>query len=151
NARLHVVGPLSVTRGNVGLPEGVVPIGRVDDRARMRELVQGASVFVLPTLHDSFGFVFLEAMSMVLPCVGTRLFAIPEIIEEKVTGLLVEPGDAKQLAEAIVAILGDPAAAREMGRLGRARVESQFQWQNVGLAIGQALTEQAAPVARAVG
>jgi glycosyltransferase involved in cell wall biosynthesis len=148
NARLHVVGPLSVTQG---LSEGVVIVGRVDDRARMRELVQGASVFVLPTLHDSFGFVFLEAMSMGLPCVGTRLFAIPEIIEDKVTGLIVDPGDPEQLAEAVVAILRDPAAAQEMGRLGRTRVESQFQWQNVGLAMGQALAERVAPVARAVG
>jgi glycosyltransferase involved in cell wall biosynthesis len=148
NARLDIVGPRSVKRG---LSEGVVVVGRVDDRARMRELVEGASVFVLPTLHDSFGFVFLEAMSMGLPCVGTRLFAIPEIIEDKVTGLLVDPGDAKQLAEAIVAILDDPAAAQEMGRRGRQRALSQFQWESVGMAIGQAVTDQIALVARAAG
>ena len=145
NARLNIVGPHSVKRG---LPDGVQIVGRVDERARMVELVAGASVFVLPTLHDSFGFVFLEAMSMGLPCVGTRLFAIPEIVEDKVTGLLVDPGDPKQLAEAIVAILGDPAAAEEMGRLGRERVEAQFQWPSVGRAIGRALTDQAVQVAR---
>jgi glycosyltransferase involved in cell wall biosynthesis len=148
NARLHVVGPREVTRG---LSDGVVIVGRVDDRARMAELFAGASAFVLPTLHDSFGFVFLEAMSMGLPCVGTRLFAIPEIIEDKVTGLVVDPGDATQLADAIVALLGDPAAAEEMGRRGRERVDSQFQWQSVGLAIGQAIIDQGGQLELAVG
>ena len=147
NARLLVVGPRTVKHD---VPDGVVLVGRVDERARMVELLESASAFVLPTLHDSFGFVFLEAMSKGLPCVGTRLFAIPEIIEDKVTGLLVDPGDVKQLTEAIVAILGDPAAAQEMGRLGRERV-AQFQWQSVGLAIGKALTDQAVQVVRALG
>jgi glycosyltransferase involved in cell wall biosynthesis len=148
NARLHVVGPRDVTRG---LSDGVVIVGRVDDRGRMAELFADASVFVLPTLHDSFGFVFLEAMSSGLPCVGTRLFAIPEIIEDKVSGLVVDPGDVQQLADAIVAILADPTAAQEMGRRGRERVESQFQWQGVGLAIGQAITDQGAQLELAVG
>lgn len=48
-------------------------------------------IFAMPTYFDSFGYAFLEAMSYGIPCVGTDVFAVPEIIEDEVTGLLVKP------------------------------------------------------------
>jgi len=57
---------------------------------------------------------------------------VPEIVEEGRTGLLVPPGDPVALADALLALLADPARAREMGAAGRARVQKQFLWSQVG-------------------
>jgi glycosyltransferase involved in cell wall biosynthesis len=45
----------------------------------------------MPTYIDTFGYSFLEAMAHGIPCIGTRHFAVPEIVENEVTGLLVKP------------------------------------------------------------
>jgi glycosyltransferase involved in cell wall biosynthesis len=50
-----------------------------------------ADIFVMPTYLDTFGYAYLEAMAFGLPCVGTNHFAVPEIIENERTGILVEP------------------------------------------------------------
>jgi glycosyltransferase involved in cell wall biosynthesis len=64
--------------------EGPIP------RARLFNSVYPiADVLVMPTYLDTFGYAFLEAMSFGLPCIGTRHFAVPEIIEDEVSGLLV--------------------------------------------------------------
>ncbi|RLJ09139.1 MAG: hypothetical protein DRP13_01025 [Candidatus Aenigmatarchaeota archaeon] len=60
-------------------------------RRRVLELYKDADVFVLPTLFDTFGFVYLEAMSYGLPIIATNVFAVPEIIQENFNGLLVTP------------------------------------------------------------
>lgn len=58
------------------------------------DLYRRADVFVLPTHIDSLGWVYLEALSYGLPCVGTRQFAVPEIIADGVTGFLVGPANS---------------------------------------------------------
>lgn len=60
-------------------------------RIKILELYKKADVFVLPTLFDTFGFVYLEAMSFGLPIIATNVFAVPEIVEHKKNGLLIKP------------------------------------------------------------
>ena len=55
------------------------------------KLYKNADIFILPTLFDCFGFVFLEAMAYQLPIISTNIFAVPEIVEDEKTGLLVSP------------------------------------------------------------
>lgn len=55
------------------------------------ELYKNADIFILPTLFDCFGFVFLEAMAYQLPIIATDVFAVPEIVENEKNGLLVSP------------------------------------------------------------
>lgn len=57
----------------------------------MSNIYPSTDVFVMPTYIDTFGFAYLEAMSFGLPCIGTRHFAVPEIIEDDVTGMIVDP------------------------------------------------------------
>lgn len=64
------------------------PVSRAELFSRVYPLTD---IFVMPTYFDSFGYAFLEAMSYGIPCVGTDIFAVPEIIENEVTGLLVKP------------------------------------------------------------
>ncbi|HLF26864.1 MAG TPA: glycosyltransferase [Anaerolineae bacterium] len=98
-----------------------------------------ASVFALASViapnadRDGIPNVFLEAMAMRVPVVGTQLSGIPELIRDGVNGLLVSPGEAGALAEAIARIWDDPALADRLADQGRATVEQDFNIEkNVG-------------------
>ena len=88
--------------------------------------LQSADVFVAPSLYESFGLVFLEAMRWGTPVVGTRAGGIPEIIKDRESGLLVSPGNHAELAEAISSLIKDPEMRRRLGESGRRRVEEEF-------------------------
>jgi alpha-maltose-1-phosphate synthase len=98
-----------------------------------------ATIFALPTLREAFGLVFLEAMAYGLPCVGTHVEAVPEIIADGETGFIVPPGDDEALAERLVQLLKDPELRRRMGNAGRARQERLFTWQKVADAVEASL------------
>jgi glycosyltransferase involved in cell wall biosynthesis len=83
-------------------------------------------VFAMPSLWEGFGLVFLEAMAAGKPVVSTAVSAIPEVVQDGVTGLLVPPREAESLARAILALLTDPARARCMGEAGRVRLQERF-------------------------
>lgn len=68
---------------------------------------RAADLFVLPTLYEGFGIVFIEAMACGLPVVSTKVGAVPEVVDG--AGFLVAPGDPEALAEKIVSILSDSA------------------------------------------
>jgi glycosyltransferase involved in cell wall biosynthesis len=68
-------------------------------------------VFVLPSRDEGFGLVFLEAMAMGVPVVGTRVIGSEDAVEEGVTGLLVPYADAGALALAVRSILDSPELA----------------------------------------
>ena len=132
NARLLLVGP---SRLDVDEP-GVEFLGflRKDNPADFARLLQAyaeADVFCLPTRYESFGIAFLEAMWFGLPTVGPRHWAIPEMVEDGATGLLVEREDSRTYAECLLQLLSDDGRARQMGRRGRARAEARFSWGHV--------------------
>ncbi len=129
------------------VPPGVRLLGRrgPEDLAR---LYARAFAFVLPTLREAFGLAFLEAMSFGLPCIGTRIEAIPEIVVDGETGLLVPVRDPPALAEAMLALLERPARARALGEAGRARVRRRFGWDR---AVGRMLEVIERGAARPVG
>ena len=95
----------------------------------------GADLFLLPSRCDSFGFVFLEAMSQGAVCIGSRLNAMPEIIEDGVTGFIVEPGDDGELARQIVNFYRTPGLRASFGRSAIERVHDRFTWPQVGAMI----------------
>jgi hypothetical protein len=93
---------------------------------RLAQLYAECSLFVAPSLWESFGLVFLEAMAHGKPVVGTTIGGIPEVVENGVTGVLVEPGDDGALAGAILDLLRDPGRRATMGRAGRDRWRRHF-------------------------
>jgi glycosyltransferase involved in cell wall biosynthesis len=95
-------------------------------RSDVRDLMEAADVFALPSLGEPFGLVYVEAMSMGIPTVALAHGGALEIIEHGETGLLAEPGDIEGLEDHLVALLESPARRAEMGRRGRARVEAMF-------------------------
>jgi glycosyltransferase involved in cell wall biosynthesis len=84
-------------------------------------------VFVLPSLYEGFGIAILEAMAAGKPVVATTVGGIPEFVVQGETGLLVEPGNAEALVEAIGCLLSDRERARQMGIRGRERVLAGYQ------------------------
>ena len=106
-------------RGRVVFP-GKLTDGEVDRH------LQAADLFVSPSLYESFGLTFLEAMRWGTPVVGTRAGAIPEVVEDGVSGTLVPPGSPGDLAEAIISLLNDEGRRRQLGEAGRRRVEAHF-------------------------
>ena len=103
----------------------------IHDRQQLSELYGRASIFVMPSLYESWGHVFLEAMGHGLPCIGTDAFAMREIIEDGVTGLLVERNDHEALAAAIVELLANPHECDRMGRAAYSRAFERHKWQDV--------------------
>ena len=113
----------------------VTRLGIVDD---MPALMTSASVVVVPFLSTvgvtDYPMVALEAMAAGKPVVATLVGGIPEIVHHEETGLLVEPGDSDQLAEALLRILGNPRWGYELGRRGAAIVQNHFDLRHAAAA-----------------
>jgi len=107
----------------LGVADRVCWLGWRGDAA---DLMAAFDVFLLPSLREGFGLVLLEAMSRRLPIVASRVGAIPEIVIDGETGILVEPRNADELATAITRLLNDRALRKYMGLLGAARLEERF-------------------------
>jgi glycosyltransferase involved in cell wall biosynthesis len=91
-----------------------------------------ADVFVSPSLFDTFPIVVLEALLCAKPVVATRVGGVPEIIMDGVTGFLVDPKDAKKLAEKILYLLENEGEAKKMGLCGKDYVMRNFTVEVVG-------------------
>ena len=95
------------------------------------QLMAACDVFVLPSGHESFGIVFVEAWACGKPVIGARIGAIPTVIDEGRDGLLFTFQDADDLARAIAALLADPARRAQMGQAGRDKVLKNYTWEVV--------------------
>lgn len=91
-------------------------------------LFAGSDLFVLPSLHEGFGEVLVEAMSTGVPVVATTAGAIPEVVEDGVSGILVRPKDIGMLIQAVVSLLKNEKMRLKFGRACRKRVEKFFTW-----------------------
>ena len=103
----------------LGIGEAVEFAG-VLDREGVRERLRAADVFALPSRSEAFGLALLEALSSGLPAVATSVGGIPDILAGG-GGVTVPPEDPAALADALVALLRDPARRRAMSADGVAR------------------------------
>jgi glycosyltransferase involved in cell wall biosynthesis len=126
---LHVVGlgpeweRLQALTDRLGLRPRVTFLGHVS-RARLAAEYRGCALFCLPSRQEGFGIVYLEAMAAGRAIVACRAAAVPEIVEDGVTGLLTRPGDPTSLAGALTELLDDPARRARLGEAGRERVRA---------------------------
>lgn len=110
---------------------GVRWLGLVGSKDELIQLYRGSDLFVMPSLRDSFGFVFLEAMTQGVPCIGTNINAMPEIIEDSRTGFIVPARNPEALAAAILRFYEREENRRAMGEAAQARVQERYTWPRV--------------------
>lgn len=89
-------------------------------------LMAMSDVFVMCSLWEGLGLVFLEAMATGIPVLATRVSAVPEVVVEGETGLLVPPSDPEALASGMLALARDPTVRQRLGERGRLRVRENF-------------------------
>lgn len=93
---------------------------------RLARFYAGCDVFVAPSLFESFGLIYPEAMQYGKPVVGCRSGGIPESVRDGVDGILVEPGSVESLAEGLDRLMSDPALRERIGAAGLARVRDDL-------------------------
>ncbi len=100
-------------------------LGRVSEGVK-NALMAHCDVFVAPSLYESFGIVFVEAMRLGKPVIGSRVGGIPEIVEDGNTGILVDPHSQVELAQAMKTLAADRETRMRMGAAGLERFQAHF-------------------------
>lgn len=132
-ARLRIVGggpELDSSRrlaASLGLADRVTFAGSLASTGALDREYRRARVFCLPSRQEGFGIVFLEAMAYGLPIAAAAAGAVPEVAPHDETSLLVEPGDARGLADALARLLSDRRLAARLGDNGAARA-ARHDW-----------------------
>ena len=117
-----------------GLPPGCEAHGRVS-REEVKRWLSRASLLCLPTRVEPFGIAVVEAFAHRLPVVASNIGAMPGIVQQGVSGLLVPPDDPAALAAALRELLNDPEKCRRFGEAGHAHVREHYTWEAVGAKI----------------
>lgn len=119
SARLHVVGT-----GSLPAPSGAgVEWTPALPTAGVAAALDAATVLVLPSRSEGMGRVIVEAFCRGRAVVGSRVGGIPDLVRDGKTGVLVEPGDERALADALVLVLSEPELAARMGAAARAAAD----------------------------
>ncbi|MBI4717665.1 MAG: glycosyltransferase family 4 protein [Planctomycetes bacterium] len=126
--------------GSLGVSQHVTFTGAVG-QDRIREFYEAADIFVLPSLAEGLPVVLMEAMAMELPVIATRIMGIPELVEQGVNGLLVTPGCAAPLAQAILELARGPQRRADLGRHGRRTIQERFDIAVTSAALAQVFRE----------
>jgi glycosyltransferase involved in cell wall biosynthesis len=100
----------------------VAPVSREE----LPRLYTDATVCVVPSLWEGFGYVCAEAMACGVPVIASRVGGLAEIVKDRESGRLVEPGNATDLARAIVELLGDAQLCERLGLAARKRIVENF-------------------------
>ena len=87
-----------------------------------------ARVFAIPSLYEPFGISFVEAMAHRVPCIGTNICAMPEIIRDGITGFVVPSADETILADRILQFLKSEEMCIEMGNAGYEHYINNYTW-----------------------
>lgn len=101
--------------------------GALNNQPLIDKLKQ-AHVLVVPSSYEGFGIVYLEGMGFGLPAIGTTLGAASEVIDDGVTGFLIQPGDAHRLAEKLQLLSERRDILLEMSLAARSRYQRQPTW-----------------------
>jgi len=118
--------PMKRLAQTLGIAERILWREHSDDP---REIYEALDLFVISSRYEGMPYVLLEAMSMGLPVVATRIPGCQEVIKEGATGLLAAPGDPEDLVRQILALLRHPERAQRMGTAARHAVSRDFPHQ----------------------
>jgi len=98
----------------------------ITSREMILKAYQSADIFVFPSHFEGFPYALMEAISCGLPCIGTRVGGIPDILENGYCGLLIDEKSPVQLAESICTLLENEAYRDTLGMRARVRAVSEY-------------------------
>jgi glycosyltransferase involved in cell wall biosynthesis len=131
--RLRIAGegpeeaPLRRLAERLGIADRTEFVGWVEHQ-RMPAFLQSLDVFVLPSLHESFGVAAVEAAAVGLPVIASDVQGLPDVVVDGVTGVLLPAKDVAALARAISVLATDRAKRETMGEAGRRVVAERYDW-----------------------
>ncbi|MCA9077446.1 MAG: glycosyltransferase family 4 protein [Planctomycetaceae bacterium] len=123
-----------------GKVESIISTGGMQDACRflgnvmntdMPDIYRSADISVLPSFMEATSITGLESMATGLPLVGTRVGGIPALIDDEVSGLLVDPGQPTQIAAAIRRLVESSESRQRMGKRARQRASELFSWDRI--------------------
>jgi glycogen synthase len=127
----------------LGLEQDAVKVDGPVPRQALPDIYREASVCVVPSRFESFGYTCAEAMACGRPVVAAAAGGLPEMISSGTDGLLVAPGDAELLAEAIGGLLTDADARRRLGAAARETIMRRYASPVVAAAMAEAYADAA--------
>jgi glycosyltransferase involved in cell wall biosynthesis len=136
NIKLYIVGDgilmnkLKRLVNKLSLTREVVFTGRLNEH-EIALYLNKCDLFVLTSKKETFGIVLLEAGATGKAILSTKCGGIPEVIVDNVTGILVEPGNIKQMSSAMTLLLRNKKLRDKMGDMGRKRIINNFTWENI--------------------
>ena len=118
--------------------------GFVDDET-LQSCYRDCDVFVMPSAGEGFGFVFLEAMKCGKAVVAAKSGGAPEVVQDGITGRLVQYGDKAQLAETLIDLCLDQEERRRLGDAGYQRLQRKFTFPRFKQKLTEILRKELAP------
>jgi glycosyltransferase involved in cell wall biosynthesis len=113
--------------------EGFLRADQPQELQRFRDLLAQSDLLVHPTREDCNPLVLVEAASFGCPCITVNAFAIPELVEDNATGLLLpQSAEPSRVAEAIEQLIQNPTRLLTMRQAARERALRLFQWDQIG-------------------
>ena len=103
----------------------VVFLGEISDEEKESELA-GCDIFAAPSIYESFGIIYIEAMRHAKPVVGCNAGGVPEVVLDGETGLLCEPNNSAELEKALLALIENKPMREKMGKEGYRRFKDMF-------------------------
>jgi glycosyltransferase involved in cell wall biosynthesis len=134
----HVEG-LHALAASEGVSDVTVFAGFQDPAPYVRD----ADVVLVPSRVEPFGLVAVEALLLGRAVVAAKVGGLREIVRDGETGLLVEPGDPRALADAIIRLLSDPAGADALGAAGQADARARFSMEAYSASFSEAVLQGA--------
>jgi len=105
-------------------------IGYVPDE-NLVILYQRARLFALPSIFEPFGMTVLEALACAVPVVASKYGGIRTVISSGKNGILIDPRNESEFADALMMILNDPSLARRLGEAGRSTIQKEYSWEAI--------------------
>jgi glycosyltransferase involved in cell wall biosynthesis len=123
---------------DLGISENVMFAGHREDTD---DLLRAMDIFVLPSLSEGIRMALLEAMATSRPFIASRASGIPEIVDDGIEGLLVEPRDVNGLTERCFQLTQSPDMAQKMPETARRRIEPDFSAEDMALRVSSLYEE----------
>lgn len=95
-------------------------------KEKLKKYYQNAMFYILPSYHEGLPMALLEAMSYGIPCIGSRVAAIPEVLEDRKSGMLVTPGDIEGIRKAMLYLIQNQDVRCSMGECGYQVIRNRF-------------------------